>query len=76
MPDISMCGNNQCPLRYRCYRFTAKPDYYQAYMQFEPSCNGVGEYECEAYIPTQGENEPRRKNAAGIRGRPKTGPAT
>lgn len=44
MPDVSLCQNVQCPLRFMCYRFTAKPDpYWQAYSDFKP-INGVCEY--------------------------------
>lgn len=25
MPDIIMCGNESCPLKMKCYRFTAIP---------------------------------------------------
>jgi len=35
MPDISMCNNSKCPLREDCYRFKAKPGYYQTYADFE-----------------------------------------
>lgn len=32
MPDISMCDGGSCPLRKRCYRFTAKPsEFRQSY---------------------------------------------
>ena len=26
MPDIQMCLDNKCPMRKRCYRYTAIPD--------------------------------------------------
>lgn len=36
MPDISMCDNKQCPLRFKCYRFTATPNpYRQSFGNFE-----------------------------------------
>jgi hypothetical protein len=35
MPDISMCRNEKCPSKEKCYRYTAKPNEYgQAYSQF------------------------------------------
>ena len=38
MPDITMCDNEQCPLREKCYRFRAIPDpYWQSFAHFEPS---------------------------------------
>lgn len=44
MPDITMCVNKDCPLRMKCYRFTAVPTpYWQSYTDFKPvngKCNG------------------------------------
>lgn len=35
MPDISMCANNKCELKNKCYRFLATPHpYWQAYADF------------------------------------------
>ena len=31
MADITMCKGGKCELKKQCYRFTAKPDDYQAY---------------------------------------------
>lgn len=46
MPDISMCENEECPLRHRCYRFMAEPDdYCQAYTAFAIGVDG----ECEGF---------------------------
>lgn len=37
MPDISMCTGVGCPLKYKCYRYTVKPDkYYQSYFGKPP----------------------------------------
>lgn len=36
MPDISMCKNDKCPSREKCYRYTATPGMYQAYVEFSP----------------------------------------
>lgn len=36
MPDISMCRAVKCPLRHKCYRYTALPGYWQTYANFNP----------------------------------------
>lgn len=41
MPDISMCLNKNCPLRMKCYRYTAIPDkYWQSFADFAPDQTG------------------------------------
>jgi len=35
MPDISCCINEECPLRSKCYRATAKWDDYQSVARFQ-----------------------------------------
>lgn len=44
MADITMCGNKTCPLRARCYRFTAIPtpgwQSYADYMPMNGKCDG------------------------------------
>lgn len=44
MPDISMCFNEKCPLKMKCYRFTAIPNTpYQTCTIFIPAngkCDG------------------------------------
>lgn len=53
MPDISMCQNNDCPLRESCYRFTATPDkYMQSYSDFEFTIKD-GITECNNYLPVK-----------------------
>ena len=48
MPDISMCQNEECPLRKKCYRYTATPnEHLQAYGWFKPDKEG----KCEAFWP-------------------------
>lgn len=43
MADISMCDNQDCPLRTMCYRFTATPNpYRQAYADFKYSFTKTG----------------------------------
>jgi hypothetical protein len=34
MPDISMCKNEDCPVKNNCYRFLAKPSFLQSYGLF------------------------------------------
>ena len=44
MPDISMCSNQFCPLKEKCYRFNAKPnEFRQSYGMFEFK-DGVCDY--------------------------------
>ena len=52
MPDISMCQNEDCPVRYGCYRYTALPDeHWQSYAQFELKKDTItGEYTCDDFI--------------------------
>lgn len=51
MPDISMCVNNKCPLRDRCYRFTAKPNpHRQSYSSFTFEYAMPGIPMCEYFI--------------------------
>lgn len=45
MPDITMCngerGEDTCPIRDKCYRFTASPDpLWQSYFQVAPFIGG------------------------------------
>jgi len=36
MPDISMCNNQECPLKEKCYRYKAEPNpYRQSYGDFK-----------------------------------------
>ncbi len=37
MPDISMCANEECKFKTKCYRYRAVPDVvWQAYADFKP----------------------------------------
>lgn len=40
MPDITMCLNEKCNSKEKCYRFLAEPDEYQSYSLFENSFDG------------------------------------
>lgn len=46
MPDISMCKNNKCILRKKCYRYIAIPNIIQTYSSFSPNDKG----ECDGFI--------------------------
>lgn len=44
-PDISMCANENCGLKKKCYRFTAEPcEWMQSYSDFEQDDKGFCEY--------------------------------
>lgn len=41
MPDITMCANDDCPLKARCYRYQAKPNPgWQSFAIFKPETDG------------------------------------
>ena len=41
MPDITMCHGENCPLKEKCYRYTAKPNrYFQSFFQEPPYQEG------------------------------------
>jgi len=49
MPDISMCKDEDCPSRLKCFRFTATPnEHRQYYMNFNNVRNGQDK--CEYFI--------------------------
>ena len=55
MPDIEMCMNEECPLKKKCYRYTAIPTaYVQSYSMYKPDEEG----ECPVYW----DNEKYDKN--------------
>lgn len=46
MPDISMCNNKKCKMRYKCFRYMAKPNQYrQSYVSFKPNIKG----DCDSF---------------------------
>ena len=51
MPDITMCAEDDCPRRHKCYRYMAKPNTpWQSY--FNATRKGIIDYEhCEYFIP-------------------------
>ena len=45
MPDISLCRNEECSLKKKCYRYTATPNKkLQAYGYFKPDQEGKCDY--------------------------------
>ena len=51
MPDISLCGETDCPLSKTCYRFLATPSTPQWYSMYTPGEN------CESYIDINEKKE-------------------
>jgi len=51
MPDISMCINDTCPVKDKCYRYTAEPAFMQTYSSF------VFKEKCDYFW----DNEPYRR---------------
>ncbi len=47
MPDISMCNNEKCDKKNKCYRYMAIPSSWQAYSNFD-------EKDCEYFMPING----------------------
>ena len=50
MPDITMCKNDQCPLKEKCYRFTAEPSNIQEYFAEHPSKVIHGKFQCDMFM--------------------------
>ncbi len=56
MSDITMCVDDECKARQRCYRFTAVPnDLYQSYFVEAPDKDTYGA--CEYFIPNDVSGE-------------------
>lgn len=47
MPDITMCSNETCPIKEKCYRHIAEPSYYQSWAVFDYRND-----KCDDYWPT------------------------
>ena len=49
MSEITMCKNKYCPLKYKCYRYTAIPNRFHSYATFyydqNEGCNSLVEIE-------------------------------
>lgn len=46
MPDISMCMNERCPSKLKCYRFMATKSDFQSYMAYKVP---AGEDRCGSF---------------------------
>ena len=42
--DITMCMTENCPMKDKCYRYTAIPERIQSYSLFGPVCCDNGSY--------------------------------
>jgi len=48
--DICMCSGKDCPVKEKCYRFTAKPsEHKQSYFFQPPGGQKDGKFTCEMY---------------------------
>jgi hypothetical protein len=53
MPDITMCQDNECPMKNKCYRFTATPSKYgQSYFAETPR----EDYYCDYFYPIKSQS--------------------
>lgn len=53
MPDITMCVNEECKIKLKCFRHEAKPNaLYQSYSMFMPT----NELSCEHFMAIYGED--------------------
>lgn len=52
MPDITVCTNEDCPMRDKCYRATVEWDDYQSACNFQWEVVG-GTLDCKYYWPLE-----------------------
>lgn len=52
MPDITLCTNTDCPVRDKCFRYTAEPsEFMQSYSMFYPINDDLGNFQtCNFFI--------------------------
>jgi hypothetical protein len=63
MSDITMCEGIDCPIRSKCYRYSAIPNYYQFYFIETPY-----QYEyCDMFISTKEEQDLNNKKFVNTR---------
>jgi len=56
MPDISMCKNEECIIKDKCYRYTAIPNpYFQTYAGFQPTKGDIGSSYCNHFMEIKDE---------------------
>lgn len=49
MADITMCRDQNCPVKEKCYRFTANPGMMQSYFLDIPGKIEDGKFTCDMY---------------------------
>jgi hypothetical protein len=49
MADISMCNGQNCPVKEKCYRFTAPKGFRQTYFAETPGKNQGDDFFCNMY---------------------------
>ena len=49
MADITKCTNKNCKIKEKCYRFTAKEDYWQSYANFNDNQTIKDKKECRYF---------------------------
>jgi len=55
MPDISLCSNQFCPSKDKCYRFRAMPNTHrQSYASFKPE---EGKKKCDHFMGILGSDD-------------------
>jgi hypothetical protein len=56
MADITMCPGTECPVKYKCYRFTAKANEWgQSYFMSVPGKTVDDKFTCDHYWGENGE---------------------
>lgn len=55
MTDITKCTGHNCPVKLKCYRFTAPSSEYQSYFSEPPISVEDGKLKCDHYW---GDNDP------------------
>lgn len=53
--DITKCKGNKCPIKYKCYRYTAKTSEYQSYFAETPFEINDGVFSCVMFWGKQAE---------------------
>lgn len=56
MADITMCENEACPIKRKCYRYTAIESSYQYYSLFKPTVDN-GSVRCHAFWDNKERSE-------------------
>lgn len=61
MPDITMCENKECPLKDKCFRYTATPsEHIQSYSYFKPTIVD-GKATCDWFWDNKSMKQPKVK---------------